>query len=173
MSRKVKHSLEFKLAIVNQILKGDKSRATISRENGLEGRMVLQWMQFYKRFGEAGLRPQSTVYSLENKLEVIRYFIDNQVSLREACLQFNIRSNSVLSNWLRIYRAGGAEGLSEETRGKKRLMKPKISKKVPEKTLTENEQLLEENKRLRAEVAFLKKLRALIQKEESKKSKKL
>lgn len=173
MSRKVKHSLEFKLAIVNQILKGDKSLSTISRENGIERRMVLQWMQFYKRFGEAGLRPQSTVYSLENKLEVIRYFTANQVSLRKACLQFNIRSNSILSNWLRIYGAGGAEGLSEETRGKKRLMKPKILKKVPEKTLTENEQLLEENKRLRAEVAFLKKLRALIQKEESKKNKKL
>ncbi|KIA92558.1 hypothetical protein OC25_16050 [Pedobacter kyungheensis] len=173
MSRQVKHSLEFKLTIVNQVLKRNKSLSSISRENGLEQRMIRQWMQFYKRFGEAGLRPHSTVYSLENKLEVIRYFIDNQVSLREACLQFNIRSNSVLSNWLRIYAAGGAEGLSEETRGKKRLMKPKISKKAPEKTLTEHEQVLEENKRLRAEVAFLKKLRALIQKEESKKNKKL
>lgn len=173
MSRKVKHSLGIKLAIVNQVLKRDKSLATISRENGLERRMILQWVQFYKRFGEAGLRPQSTVYSLENKLEVIRYFTNNKVSLREACLQFNIRSNSVLSNWLRIYESGGAEGLSEETRGKKCLMKPKISKKAPEKTLTEHEQVLEENKRLRAEVAFLKKLRALIQKEESKKNKKL
>lgn len=173
MSRKIKHSLEFKLAIVNQVLKRDRSLSNITRENGLERRMVLQWIQFYKRFGEAGLTPQSTVYSLENKLEVIRYFKNNQVSLRKACLQFNIRSNSVLSNWLRIYGASGAEGLSEETRGKKRLMKPKITKKAPEKTLTEHEQVLEENKRLRAEVAFLKKLRALIQKEESKKNKKL
>lgn len=173
MSRKIKHSLEFKLAIVNQVLKGDKSASNITRENGLERRMVLQWIQFYNRFGEAGLTPQSTVYSLENKLEVIRYFKNNQVSLRKACLQFNIRSNSVLSNWLRIYEASGAEGLSEETRGKKRLMKSKITKKAPEKTLTEHEQVLEENKRLRAEVAFLKKLRALIQKEEPKKNKKL
>ncbi|RZK36049.1 MAG: transposase [Pedobacter sp.] len=173
MSRKIKHSLEFKLAIVNQVLKGDKSLSNITRETGLERRMILQWIQFYNRFGEAGLTPQSTVYSLENKLEVIRYFKNNQVSLRKACLQFNIRSNSVLSNWLRIYEAFGSEGLSEETRGKKRVMKPKITERAPEKTLTEHEQLLEENKRLRAEVAFLKKLRALIQKGESKKDKKL
>ncbi|MCX2494140.1 transposase [Pedobacter sp. PF22-3] len=135
MSRKVKHSLEFKLAIVNQILRGDKSLATISRENGLERRMVLQWMQFYKRFGEAGLRPQSTVYSLENKLEVIRYFTANQVSLRETCLQFNIRSDRVLFNWLKIYRVGGAEGLSEETRGKKTSYKAKDFEKSTRKNL--------------------------------------
>ncbi len=172
MSRKIKHSLEFKLAIVNQVLSRNTSVATISRENTLERRMIFQWVKFYKRFGEAGLRPQSTTYSLENKLEVIRYFKDNKVSLREACLQFNIRTTSVLSKWLGIYNASGAEGLSEERRGTNRLMKPKIQKKVPEKTLTEHEQVLEENKRLRAEVAFLKKLRALIQKEESAKNKK-
>ncbi|MEJ5996637.1 transposase [Pedobacter sp. Du54] len=173
MSRKVKHSLEFKLTIVNQLLNGSRSLVTISRENGLERRMVFQWLQFYERFGEAGLRPQSTVYSLENKLEAVRYFTNKKVSLRAACLQFNIRSTSVLSNWLRIYGSGGSEGLSAETRGKKCLMKPRISKKAPGKTLTAHEQVLEENKRLRAEVAFLKKLRALIQKEESKKNKKL
>ena len=173
MSRKVKHSLEFKLAIVNQVLKRDQSLVGISREHHLERRMVLQWVQFHERFGEAGLIPHSTIYSLENKLEVIQYFKGNKVSLRKACLQFNIRSNSVLSNWLRIYESGGAEGLSEEKRGRKSLMKPKIPKKAQEKTLTAHEQVLEENKHLRAEVAFLKKLRALIQKQESKKSKKL
>ena len=172
MSRKVKHSLEFKLAIVNQVLKRDRSMVEISRENALERRMLGQWLQFYERFGEAGLKPQSTIYSLENKLEVIRYFMGNKVSLRAACLQFNIRATSVLSNWLRIYASDGAEGLSEERRGVKRLMKPKISKKAAEKDLTEHEQVLEENKRLRAEVAFLKKLRALIQGEEAEKRKK-
>ena len=171
MSRKIKYSLEFKLAIIGQVLSGEKPLVSISRENGIERRMAYQWVQFYQRFGEAGLIPQSTVYSLENKLEVIRYFISNKVSLRAACLHFNIRCNSVLSNWLRIYESAGAEGLSETTRGKHRLMKPKIPKKAPS-LLTDHEQVLEENNRLRAEVAFLKKLRALIQKEESKKNKK-
>lgn len=171
MSRKIKYSLEFKLAIIGQVLSREKSLVSISRENGIERRMVYQWVEFYKRFGEAGLIPQSRVYSLENKLEVIRYFISNKVSLRETCLQFNIRCNSVLSNWLRIYESAGVEGLSETTRGKHRLMKPKIPKKAPS-LQTDHEQVLEENNRLRAEVAFLKKLRALIQKEESKENKK-
>lgn len=173
MAKNRKHSFEFKLGIVKEILRRDKSLVTISRENRLAQRMVFQWLQFYKRFGEAGLLSQSTHYSIENKLEVIRHFKDNKVSLRETCLEFNIRSISVLSRWLRIYESDGARGLSEERRGKRRLMKPKISKKAQKKVLTEHEQVLEENKRLRAEVAFLKKLRALIQLEESKKNKKL
>jgi transposase len=173
MSIKIKCSWESKLAIVNQVLKRDRSLVSILRENCLERCMVYRWMQFYESFGEAGLRSQSMVYSLEHKLEVIRYFTTNEVSLRKACLQFNIRFNSVVSNWLRTYRAGGAEGLSEQTREKKCVMEPSIPKKAPERTLIEHEQVLEENKRLRAEFAFLKKLRALIQKEESKKNKKL
>ena len=46
-----------------------------------------------------------------------------------------------------------------------------ISKKIF-KPLTDHEKVLEENRLLRAEIDFLKKLRALIQKEEEEKKRK-
>jgi transposase len=172
MSRKIKYSLAFKLAIVKEVQRGEDSTSGISNKHLLNKSMVQRWVMFYERFGESGLLPQSNRYSLETKLAVIKALDDNNLSLIEACLQFNIRSMGVLMNWIRIYDLEGIEGLSNEKRGKNRLMSSKKPKKTQSNPLTEHEKILEENKRLRAEVAFLKKLHALIQKEEAEKKRK-
>jgi len=172
MSRKIKHSLEFKTAIVKEVLKGERLITRISEDNHIGLSMLQRWVQFYKRFGEAGLRPQSNNYSLDTKLTVLKSLKDNNLSLSKACLQFSIRSTSVLSNWIRIYEKEGIEGLMIERRGKSKLMPSKETKKKLLKPLTDHEKILEENKLLRAENAFLKKLQALIQKEEAEKKRK-
>ena len=174
MSRKIKHSFELKLAIVLQVLHRDRDRSVrkISEDNRIDLRAVKRWVQFYQRFGESGLQAQSNHYSLETKLTVIKSLKDNNLSLREVCLQFSIRSTSVLSKWLRIYEEEGAEGLVIERRGRSKLMSSKQTNKKPSTPLTDYEKVLEENKLLRAENDFLKKLRALIQKEEEEKKRK-
>jgi len=172
MSRKIKHSLEFKIAIVKKVLKRDRSIANISKENQVGQSMLKRWVQFYQRFGEAGLCPQSNFYSLDTKLAVLKSLKDNNLSLSRACLQFNIRSTGVLSHWIRIYEKEGIEGLMIEKRGKSKLMPSKETNKKLLKPLTDHERILEENKLLRAENAFLKKLQALIQKEEAEKKRK-
>lgn len=172
MSRKIKHSLEFKLAIVKQVLKRDLSVKRISVDNQLAASLVKRWVQFYERFGEAGLRGQSNTYSLETKLTIIKQYKDNNLSLSEACLQFNIRSISVLSKWLSIYEGDGIEGLASERRGRNRCMALKDNSKKTTKPLTDYEKVLEENRLLRAENDFLKKLRALTQKEDAEKKRK-
>jgi transposase len=172
MSRKIKHSLELKIAIVKQVLNRDRSIKRISEDHQINHRLLERWVQFYKRFGEAGLMPQSNNYSLETKLAVINSVKDNNLSLREACLQFNIRSTSVLTNWISIYQQTGLEGLAIERRGKPNLMASKDNSKRITKPLTDHEKVLEENRLLRAENDYLKKLRALIQKEEEEKKRK-
>ena len=172
MSRKIKHSLEFKISIVKEVLQGDLSIARLSADKLINIHMLERWVRFYRRYGVAGLRPQSNKYSLDTKLAAIRTLVDNNLSLGEVCLQFNIRSMGVLTNWIRIYELEGIEGLSIEKRGKNRFMSSKEPKKKQSNPLTEQEKILEENKRLRAEVAFLKKLHALIQKEEAEKKRK-
>lgn len=170
MSRKVKYSVELKLAIVKQVLSRKQTIINISKDNHVNLSMIRHWVRFYERYGEQGLIPQSNKYSLDIKLSAIKTFLDNNLSLKEACLQFNIRSTSVLSKWLKIYQDEGILGLSIERRGINR-MAFKATKKQKFTALTDHERILEENNRLRAEVAFLKKLHALIQKEEAEKRK--
>lgn len=172
MSGKLKHSFDFKVAIVKQILERDRSMRSISADKGIDYRMVKRWVQFYNRFGEAGLVPQCNAYSLDFKLKIINYYKDNNLSLGKACLQFGIRCTNVLRKWINIYEQEGIEGLEIERRGRKELMASKNSSKPTSRPLTDHEKILEENRLLRAEIDFLKKLRALIQKEEEEKRRK-
>ena len=70
--------------------------------------------------------------------------------------------------WLKKYKESGIDGLKPKARGRpKSMLKPKITRAQytqadQDKT---HEELLEELAYLRAEVAFLKKRRALIQKQ--------
>ena len=70
-------------------------------------------------------------------------------------------------DWERIYLTEGAEALYKDHRGsisKSTGRSPKFDKRL-------EEDLLAENQRLRAEVAYLKKLQALVLEEERHKSK--
>lgn len=172
MSKKIKHSLEFKIAIVKEVLRGNRSIAAISADNLIHCRTLSEWLEYYQRYGRIGLMPQSNHYSVDMKLNVIKSFKDNNLSLREACLKFSISSRRILKKWLIIYEEEGVEGLAIERRGRHSLMASKdTSKKIP-KPLTDFEKILEENKFLKAENALLKKLQALIQREELEKKRK-
>lgn len=86
---------------------------------------------------------------------------------KETARRFEINDRQV-RNWERIYLEGGAEALYEERRGRARGGKkgrpPKLDKRV-------EEDLIAENQRLRAEVDYLKKLNALVQKREQQEKK--
>lgn len=65
-----------------------------------------------------------------------------------------------MSAWCKLYRTGGAEALKPKPKGR-----PKGSKSKPQKRTREQE-LEERCRRLETEVAYLKKLRALVEKDE-------
>lgn len=54
MSRKIKHSLEFKIAIVKKVLKRDRSIASISKDNQVGLSMLKRWVQSYQRLEKQG-----------------------------------------------------------------------------------------------------------------------
>ncbi|WP_370628844.1 helix-turn-helix domain-containing protein [Paenarthrobacter nitroguajacolicus] len=64
-------------------------------------------------------------------------------------------SPGTVTNWTRIYRRDGEDGLRPKKRGRRPVNRENA---LPE---SEVEQLRRENERLRAEVAYLGKLRAL------------
>lgn len=93
-------------------------------------------------------------YDLETKLLIVRRHLQG-VSGRVLAQEYDLPSPGTVTNWAKIYRRDGEDGLRPKKRGRRPLAR---ENPVPE---SEVEQLRRENERLRAEVAYLGKLRAL------------
>lgn len=94
-------------------------------------------------------------YTGEFKQQAIEDMRENGLSQSEVALKYKI-TRSMVQRWERIYLEEGREGLYVERRGKGSKGRPlKLSPKV-------EEDLLAENQRLRAENDYLKNLHALV-----------
>lgn len=93
-------------------------------------------------------------YDFELKLEIVLRHIRGE-SGRSLCEEFDLPSPSTVANWTGIYRRDGEEGLRPKPRGR-----PPAIRRAP-RAESETEALRRENEWLRAEVAYLGKLRAL------------
>ena len=75
-------------------------------------------------------------------------------------------------NWERIYLEEGIEELMKERRGRHSYAKEEKEAEPPEPDNRTREELIDENRRLRMELEYLKKLSALVLAEERKSGKK-
>ena len=96
-------------------------------------------------------------YTPEFKKLVVETMQKEKMSYRETARQFGISDDKRVAAWERIYLTEGPEGFSIERRG--RGSKGRPPKQLPKEV---EEDLLTEVQRLRAENAYLKKLRALV-----------
>ena len=99
-------------------------------------------------------------YTGEFKQMVVETMRKELLSYQETARRFEVRSDTQVKNWERIYLEEGPEGLYIERRGRKSTGRPKKLK--PEA----KEDLIAEVQRLRAENAYRKKLRVLVLEEE-------
>jgi transposase-like protein len=104
-------------------------------------------------------------YTGEFKQMVVERMRQEGLSHRETERLFELPHNRS-SSWERIYLEEGMEGLYAERRGRgSKGRPPKLDKQI-------EEDLIAENQRLRAEVAYLKKLQALVLEDERRRRKK-
>jgi transposase len=123
--------------------------------------VVKRWVRRYQEHGEKGLFRNHSKYDGNFKKTVVEYMHENHLSLSDTAIQFNLAGDRVVSKWERIYYEEGPQALFEERRGrKKKMSKPKKPKKLSEST---ERDLIAEVQQLRMEVAYLKKLNALVQ----------
>ena len=108
-------------------------------------------------------------YTGEFKQMVVETMRNEKLGCREAGRRFEVASQR-LCDWERIYLTEGPEALYIERRG--RGAKGNPSGRPPKFDKKLEEDLLAENQRLRAEIAYLKKLQALVLEEERHQSKK-
>lgn len=173
-----KYSAELKLQIVQDYLSGQYSyNDLVARYNISSHTLIRKWVAAAQEKGLETLQQSRhhRHYSLDQKLSVVDYYQTHDEGLIKVAARFGINASQVAS-WSRIFNAEGAAGLSPRPKGGLVKM-PRKSNRVNKTTklikkngnsVTTDEQLREENIRLRAELYhtqmerdFLKKLRAV------------
>lgn len=156
----------FKLSVVQEYLGGALGFKALASKHGIDESVVRQWVGYYEHNGVAGLRKKSSRYTASFKLSVLRHMWRQELSCRQAAVMFDLRGGAgVVSGWARLYDEGGLDALKPKPRGRPKKMKTHHSpvpstQQAPETRTVED--LRKENEYLRAEVAYLKKLDALV-----------
>ena len=164
MSKKYrKHGYAERLKYMHMLENGF-SRNYIERHFGISGELLGYLWTRYRSEGATGLlKKQNVRADYAFKLEVVRDVEENNVTLVDASLKYNV-SASQIKVWLKVARTQGYDALAI-TRPRGRPPKNAMGrsrKKKPEE-MTELERLRYENECLRAENALLKKVKALVE----------
>lgn len=100
------------------------------------------------------MKPDKRSFTFEFKLEVVRRFVAGEATALELAREHELSSPRLVTNWARLYRREGEEALRPKPKGR-----PAAA--ADTSGPNELESLREKNLRLSAEVAYLKKLRAV------------
>lgn len=154
-----------KLEVVQEYLSGSMGTKSLAKKYGVGRTQVVRWVAAYRHHGIDGLRAKHCHYSAEFKLSVLREIEQRELSHTQAAALFDLREAGAIARWLRQYHEGGPEALKSKPRGRpKKMPTPKPPKTLPTQGDDANalEALRKENEHLRAEVAYLKKVQALV-----------
>ncbi|GHH96859.1 transposase [Neobacillus kokaensis] len=161
----VKFSSEYRAKIVFEYLNGG-GLGELAKKYGIGSKQtVLDWVNRYKKYGNKAFDIQNTksVYDGKFKLAVLEWMERNGASLPETALHFNINTPSTIWTWKKTYEEIGIKALIKR-RGRPEQMTAKNDhQQAKEEESSELERLKRENRMLRIENEYLKKLRALIQ----------
>lgn len=161
-----KYTNEFKLKVVKYVLEEHHGYADAGKQFNVNHEQLRMWVKKYETYGISGLLKNKIKYDGFFKQNVVEYMHNNHLSLAETSVKFNLGNANTVAKWERIYYEEGPQALFEERRGRRKDMSSKPSKKKLSNEIEED--LIEEVQRLRMEVAYLKKLRALVQERENR-----
>ena len=173
-----KYSLELKLKIVQDYLKGSGGYGYLAVKYGINDKgQVKKWINAYEKLGVDGLKRsrKRTKYSFEYKLHVVELYLSNEVSYQELALQEGINNPAILVKWVNDFRIAGPDALRPRKKGRKKALNSKdnIKRTTSNETVSVDtsaerlKQLEDELLKLRIENAFLKELRRLRLEEEA------
>ena len=130
----------------------------VARGLGVPAEAVRDWQKTYRATGRDGLLKMGKKharYDFETKVAAARAVVDDGMAKPEAMERFGIASATPLKQWCRLYRGGGAEALRPKPKGRPGGSGAKAA------PMTREQELEERVRKLEAQVAYLKKSRAL------------
>ena len=150
---------------IYELRKQGESFRQLSNQFGINISNLRYMIKLIDRYGiEFVKKGKNRYYSPELKQEMINKVLHEGWTKDRVSLEYGLPSRTILLNWLAQYKRNGYT-IVEKTRGRAPEMGRK-RKKIWEE-MTELERLQEENERLRTEVAYLKKLKELEDRDEA------
>lgn len=156
---RVKHDIEARKAAIGLFERGHGFESA-AKALSVPRNTVRQWLYVYRSFGSEVLLSmdgKQTRYTYEQKVAAASAVVDGGMGKQDAMKAFGVMSLAPLKRWCALYREDGAEALRPRPKGR-----PSGSKARPR---TREEELEERCRRLETEVAYLKKLRALVERD--------
>lgn len=156
--------VKFKRKVVREYLSGKGGYKILAAKYGIANSVVRRWVQAYQHHGSAGLDRQRARYTREFKLEVLHRLAADNLSYRQLAAIYNIGNPHSITVWQQQHERGELSSpqcipLLDNSVPTKKMTSPQ----PPESEQSEQaDRLRRENQRLRAEVAYLKKVNALV-----------
>ncbi|ACV22524.1 Transposase [Slackia heliotrinireducens] len=142
-----------------ELIDSGYGKIALARELAISVSIAEHWIHAYKAVGKEvflGMGSKHRTYDQETKLAAVLDFLEGGLTKQEAMAKHAIASLTAFERWVKAYREGGPEALAPKPKGR-----PRKSDGEAGLPPTRERELEAENRRLRAEVAYLKKLRAL------------
>jgi transposase-like protein len=169
-----KFTPEDKLQSAQRYLNELVSYRDLANQVGVDHSVLRYWVMLVKHHGDQAFSFPYTNYTPAFKLRVIQFIKESNYSIREASAIFHIPDPCMVRRWMKKWEIGGEDALELKEKGPS-TMTSRNQKKSTKKENSSNQSLEEMKKELeylRMENAYLKKLRALVQEEESPKKSK-
>ncbi len=108
MASRQKVSIEEKVRIVRDYLKGKISQQAGARSVGVDQQTLESWIGIYENYGVEGFtRKQNRVYSTEVKTRAVIDYLNGEGSLQAISRKHGIQNKRQLLNWIRVYNVHG------------------------------------------------------------------
>jgi transposase len=158
-----KHSIELRRDVIEHYTSGKDGFRLTAERFGVQKLDVIKWVARYQVHGAESLRKRRVTYTPEFKITVVQHMQQHELSLLATAAHFNIPAPSSILQWQRLYNAGNliatAAPANMNTPDSTPTTSPDSTKPVDTRT---REELLDALEYLEAEVAYLKKLDALL-----------
>jgi transposase len=156
--------VKFKRKVVREYLSGKGGYKILAAKFDIADSMVRKWVGAYQYHGSAGIDRQRGRYTCEFKLEVLHRLAAENLSCREMAAMYNIGNPHSITMWQQQHERGELRSpQSISPLDNSVPTKKKTSPRPPKSKQSEQvDSLRRENQRLRAEVAYLKKVSALV-----------
>lgn len=162
-----KFTVDQKVEAVERYLNGYEGFKKIAKSMGTSHTTIMKWVKLYEVNGMEGLEKGYTSYSLQFKMDVLKFMNETGASLLETASTFNIPTLSTLSVWRRLFETGGVEALESKKKGRPLMKKQSKHPSPITETKPESIEALQAKVRqLEMENAYLKKLKSLVQEQE-------
>ncbi len=163
-----KFTQEFKLHVAKRYLNELVSYRDLANQVGVDDSILRYWVMLVRHHGDQAFTFPYTNYPRAFKLRVIQFITEKNYSIREASAIFHIPDPCMVRRWKKKWETAGEDALEPKGKGLSTMTSNNKNKKAKDNSSNQSvEDMKKELEYLRMENAYLKKLKALVQEEQS------